>query len=381
MARKYQAITSLSSRLDKTRKQPHIILLLWLMRISNFVFLLHVFSIVCASELSERAVSLQPGAWAELKTRDIRAVLSDAVVGGVGHILSYADHLHWDPITERAYLISSDDPGDGRRFVAYDEATNSWVVLLDPWASAGVAHQYGLTDIDVANRRMYSIVPDGNSGKTYNLTTGVWSDMPAFPSFPYVCCGAAVYFPERGALIYVHGAALRQLDDGGEWSTISSAINTSYHAIAAYSSVRQVVIFGGGSNTAYNFYKVNASKQVTILSSPPVALESPRVEIVPDPVTGNFLVFGRGQYFYIYNPATDAWVDQSSMGVPSEIWAGYGSDLLSTVATPIPKYNIVLFASCDWQWGCAVHIYKHAGGTPGTAAPTTSANLQATSES
>src|SRR4029077_10186430 len=144
---------------DYVKVRDRLILLFAVSVASALLLPARVTAGVSETALANAAAALNPGDWVELATGNIDTALKDTVTGGSGHLLTYADKFHWDPVTGRAYLFTRDDPGDGRRFVAYDEATNAWVVLPDPWG-AGVAHQYGLADIDVNGRRIYTIMPD-----------------------------------------------------------------------------------------------------------------------------------------------------------------------------------------------------------------------------
>jgi hypothetical protein len=323
------------------------------------------------SALSDAAAALSPGQWIEFSTGGIANALLDDATGGVGHIMPYADKLHWDPVTNRIYYIGSDDPGDGRRFVAYDEASNAWVVLPDPWSSSSVNHQYGLVEIDVAGRRIYSIMPAGDNGLIFNLTTSTFGNLsfPSLPSAPYL---AAAYFPERGALIYPHGQNLRQRTDAGQWSVLSTSINTTYHAIAHYNPVHKLVVFGGGNDSNRTFYRLSQGGQVTTLRQPPIALESPRVEFVVNPSDGSFLVFGRGPTLHSYDPVADVWSSRQASSVPTDVWAGgvTGYNILPVVATTIARYGIGFFVSCYDGGDCAVHLYKFAPAPPIPNAPT-----------
>lgn len=321
--------------------------------------------------LSDTAAAMQPGEWIELQTGGIDAALLDSVQGGVQHILPYADKLHWDPQDQRAYFMNSDDPGDGRRFVAYDEASNQWEVLPDPWGGPGVAHQYGLVDIDVIGRRIYSIMPNSTSGSYFDLATERWSNI-SVPGGAYSCCGALANFPERGSLVFAHGSTVRErTHSNGQWSSASTNINTSYHAVAHYSSSHNLVVFGGGNDSSRTFYKMTQNGQVSSLGSPPINLESPRVEFVENPVTGDFMVFGIGQRYYLYDPADDRWTAQPASSVPSKIWAGteFGANLLATVATSIPQYGVSLFVSCAVGGSCSAHLYKFGPALPAPDAP------------
>jgi hypothetical protein len=322
------------------------------------------------SALSDAAAAMAPGEWRELTTTGIRAALSDSVPVGVSSILPYADKMHWDPQTNRVYFVNSDDPGDGRRFVAYDEPTNSWVTLPDPWTSTTVSHQYGLADIDVVGRRLYVAQANGESMQAYDLSTQTWGGV-SMPTSQYSIAGALAYFPERNSIIYTHGPNLRERQSSGTWRNLGS-INTTYHAITYYNPVHKLVIFGGGNDSSYTFYKLNQAGQVTALRTPPVALESPRVEFVADTVHGQFLVFSRGKRFFYYDPVSDVWTEQSTASVPAGIWVGseYNTPLLMTVATPIHRYGVAFFTGCAVAGECKVHLYKFAEPPPMPNAPT-----------
>jgi len=326
---------------------------------------------VAGTVLGDAAAGLSPGQWVQLSTTGISAALLDQVSGGVQNILPYADKLHWDPVSSRIYLMNSDDPGDGRRFVAYDLLTNAWLVLPDPWSGSGVAHQYGLVDIDVTGRRIYSIMPDGSDGTYFNLTTSTFTSF-SIPSSAYSCCGAAALFPERDSLVYAHGSRLRERRNGtGQWSDLSSSINTSYHSIAHYNPVHKLVVFGGGNDSSRTFYKLSQNGSITTLKQPPLNLESPRVEFVVNPVTGNYLVFGMGKKLYSYDPILDAWTSQSTTSVPVAVWSGteFGANLLTTVATVLPSHGAAFFVSCAVGGGCSVHLYKFGSATAAPGAP------------
>ncbi len=333
-------------------------------------------TIAAGSALSDLAATLQPGTWAELQTGNIDSALSDTRTGGVGHILPYAEGIRWDPVSKKAYYIGSDDPGDGRRFVVYSEATNSWSVLPDPWSGTGVAHEYDLTDIDVTNRVIYTVLPDGFVGKQYNINTGTFSDMPSFPSMSYSCCEAAVHFPEAGGLLLLNkGTFYRLSDSSHSWSEFADGPTTSYHSVAEYNPTHKVVIFGGGNDTSRAFGKVASNGQVTALRTPPIDLESPRVEITTDPATGLYLVLEYGRRFYTYNVQTDTWTAQQTGSIPTAIWATEPDPgQLNTLATPIPEYGVIMYTTC--MYDCTVFLYKHADRPTAPPSAPTGVNVQ-----
>jgi len=345
---------------------------------SNFTLLIAAFWTCILSQqasaqtdLADAAEEMQPGEWRTLQTQDIGNALGDRASGGVGHILPYADKLHWDPAGGKIYYTGSDDPGDGRRLVAYDVASNTWQVLPDPWGGSGVAHQYGLVDIDVRSRLIYSIMPDGGYGQVYDISNGDFSSL-SMPSTAYSCCGAAAYFPDRQTLVYAWGRDLWERNQSGQWRIASGNITTSYHAVAHYNPVHELVVFGGGNDSSFSFYSMDKSGQVRSLGRPPMILQSPRIEFVAEPESGDFLVFGRGQNLYRYDPTDDNWSAQSVAGVPSIIWAGNSSNLLSTLGTALPEYGVLFFVSCESGGTCGVNIYKYG---EGATAPLPPSNL------
>jgi hypothetical protein len=166
---------------------------------------------------------------------------------------------------------------------------------------------------------------------------------------------------------------MERLDSTGQWNDFSASINTTYHSIAHYDPVHKLVLFGGGNDSNRTFYKLDQSGQITALKAPPLNLESPRVEFVVDPSTGLFLVFGFGQLYYSYNPATDSWTTLPASSVPATIWTGneYNGNMLTTVATPISRYGIAFLASCENGGTCRVHLYKFGPPPPVPNAPGT----------
>ena len=339
------------------------------------------FSATAPSSLSQLAGSMQAGTWAELTTANLSTVFSDSVSGGVGHILPYAEGMRWDPVTKKVYYIGSDDPGDGRRFVSYSEDTNSWTALPDPWTGSGVAHEYDGTDIDLMNRVLHTVMPNGNVGYSYNLDSGIFANMPAFPGLPYSCCEASVYFPEMQGLILLNWGNLYKLGDlTKQWSTVATGFSTTYHSFAEYNPIHKVVVFGGGNDSTRNFYKLDSSGQVTVLNAPPINLQVPRIEFTYDPVSGLYLVYTMQGTFYTYNVLTDTWALQSSAGIP--IFVGSGSDILSAVAAPVSLYGVVMWVACEsgGSGSCRTYLYKHSSSetSSDTVVPTTPTNLTAT---
>jgi hypothetical protein len=298
-----------------------------------------------------------PGTWAELTTNNIQ-VLLDNVSGGVKHSIPYADGMKRDPITKKIYYVGSDDPGT-IKFVVYDETSNSWSTLPHPFGNGTVMHQYDNSSIDPTNRVFRYINPDINQMREYNLDTGTWSTGPS-PNFgPGSCCEASEYFSAMQATIRIRGTSLARLPNGSsQWQSLSFNGQTSYHSVMECNPIFNVCIFGGGNDTGRNFYRLNSNGTVTTLGNPPTNLESPRIELTYDPVTGLYLMLTRTG-FYTYNSSTDTWVSQPITGIPAALFAtDPDPNQLNSLATPIPEYGVIFWTTCESD--CKVYLYKHA---------------------
>lgn len=330
--------------------------------------------------LGDLASTMTAGSWAQLQTSNI-GVFVDCPGGGQGQHLPYAEGMKWDPISRRIYYIGSDDPidcGTGL-FVAYDEATNTWIKLSAPFLP-GVGshiHQYDGLSIDVTNRKLYYAQAADTQTWQYDLTNGIWSIRnPGLGG--YSCCEALAYFPEMQALIHFRNGTVYRLNDGASsWTTITTVSPpTSYHSVAEYNPVHKVMVFGGGSGaSSASFYKMTSTGVVTQLAPPPNNLNAPITELTYDPVSGAFLYLDYRQNFYSFNVLTNTWTALPKAGVPSNVLPAPDGidDHFNSLATPIPDYGVIMFTTCRTSGPCSVYLYKHSAGT--TTAPAKIQNL------
>ena len=75
-----------------------------------------------------------------------------------------------------------------------------------------------------------------------------------------------------------------------------------YHNIAEYSPVHKMVLFGGGNGSS-DLYKLDAKGKVTTLKKTPIGVGTMQSIVTLDPVSGDFLVFGKNGSFYVYDVA------------------------------------------------------------------------------
>ena len=127
-----------------------------------------------------------------------------------------------------------------------------------------------------------------------------------------------------------------------------------YHNVAQYSAVHKVVLFGGGNNSKA-LYNLDAEGTITERKAAPVEIGINTAVVTTDPVSGAFLVLHKDDKFYSYNPATDAWTELSTEGMPFRM-KGSSFDV---VATPISTYGVTLFFTAERK-GLKVCLYKHS---------------------
>ena len=83
-----------------------------------------------ATVLGDLAASMQPGDWAEVTNMNGFNVGNGDMFGSqqgtMLSILEYCDKAVWDPIGKQFLFLGAAHSGGERRFVRYDDATNTW---------------------------------------------------------------------------------------------------------------------------------------------------------------------------------------------------------------------------------------------------------------
>jgi N-acetylneuraminic acid mutarotase len=125
-----------------------------------------------------------------------------------------------------------------------------------------------------------------------------------------------------------------------EWQAHSDKLPMGpYHNVAQYSAKHRMVLFGGG-NGSTKLYAMDADGKIkSDLKEAPSEIGINTALVTSDPVTGAFLVLTKDDKFYSYNPATDAWKELSTEGMP---FAMKGSSF-DVVATPVASHGVTVF--------------------------------------
>jgi hypothetical protein len=328
-----------------------------------------------ATSLSSLAASMQPGTWAEFTTTGYGLSLLDA--GNGHHILEYADKACWDPVARRVRFVGEGHYSD-LKFITYSDATNAWVVEPDPYWFCGagqcIGHGYDLNAMDPATGDHYFHRFNTRYFYHFNAATSAWDSLPDIPQsvLDIVCiAGADEYFPELGGMVYVNGDGDPSRNGSvylyrpaqRQWTLLGSNLPMGgYHNFAAYNPTVHAMLFGGG-NGSRDIYRLDASGQITTLRQAPINLGIVSSLAVPDPVTGNYLIFGADKSFWEYDIRTDSWRLISTSTLPIHVVATDGA-VWGVVAVPITTYGVTMFLKYDTS-NPKLYLYKHAASTGG----------------
>src|SRR5262245_31505984 len=115
-----------------------------------------------------------------------------------------------------------------------------------------------------------------------------------------------------------------------------------YHNFAEYSPVHKVILFGGGNGSS-DLYKLDAAGKVTALKKAPIGLGTMQSIVTLDPVSGDFLIFGKGGSFYVYDVTSDAWKRQGGKVPIFEPTRVADNKVWHVTATPVSTYGVTMF--------------------------------------
>jgi chitodextrinase len=309
------------------------------------------------SPLAALAASMAPGTWAELGAQNLTSALLE-VPSAVQtyNVLEFQDGGVWDPVTRQAMFIGGPHAGSGK-FLVYSEDSNSWREEAPPPFSLEI-HGYDHNAINPARREFYHRPYGTQRVWRYHIDNKTWSQLPSING-NYNCCGGLVHFPERDRLFAVGNDDASMFDySTGQWSLVTSVIDTGpYHSTAEHSPAAQAVFFGGGSGVS-SFFRMDASGAVTRLRNTPYPLDSGgHMILTHDPRSGRLLLFGENQTFYVYEHTTDTWQLQAQRPPFFDLPGARGA-VNETIAIPLSTHGVVMILKYSWLQP-KVYIYRH----------------------
>jgi hypothetical protein len=316
--------------------------------------------------MGKLAAGMKAGEWAELQTDNI--VETHRAKGASGAIFGYNEGAAWDP-KSRQWLYCGGDHNDRLRFVTYSADSNAWKIMPEPdWVGNGTSHGYDHNAIDPGRGIFYYRPFSSPIIRRYDIAAGKWSALPRIDTQEYLaCCFGVAWFPELDGLVVANGGGGKGhvflcTEKDQKWTMLAKDLAMgTYHNFAEYSPVHKVIIFGGGNNSS-DLYKLDANSKVTTLKKAPIGIGTMQTIVTLDPVSGDFLVFGKNGSFYVYDVVNDAWKMQESKVPIFEPTRVKDNKVWHVTATPVSNYGLTMFTKyyhtdAPRAW---VYLYKHS---------------------
>ena len=318
------------------------------------------------TEMGKLAEGMEPGQMKQLKTigytRDLMKSWYDWEKNLRGahkgySIISWSNDANWDPVTRQLFYLGLGHYASPK-FVKYSADTNRWTLMdLPKWADKRknkakkwpVGHTYDLEAV-VPEKRLF-LVKWRHVTHAYHIDDDTWTQHPSGAGkWTKAASTPMEYFPEMKGLVLVGDRCMLVHVDPETWKKRNlGKVPFGIHGVMEYNPVYKVMMVGGGDGGKKGqrrFSLVDAEGKITRLKTPsPVHVRcTPESKLTCDPVSGEFLVQGRGaKKMYAFHPVRDEWKE-------------LGFKAPNGIAAQIPTYGAVMFCA---PWGGEVWLYRH----------------------
>jgi hypothetical protein len=321
--------------------------------------------------LATLATSMAPGSWAQLQTNNIGPVLAQGA--STGNILPFAMSGAWDSVGKRMHFLGGDHGGTFSRQVYYDAATNAWVDL--GLTNFGGVHGYDHIAINETSRDLYFFPYNAQNIEPWRYSIangGPWSLPNSFPPGGYIAITHGVAWfdgplsgarPQGALAMYICGAVNGELAlyDPLNNSLLDDILgfggNSTAHCFLKYSKVYNLAILGGGDLNPRKVWRLNADRTITGMPDAPIGVGIQLGNVVPEPVSGNFIVRGSNQ-LWRYDPRNTGTWTRLPDPPPNTVGNPSSPDFDGTISAPISTYGVIMYVTCR-QTNCRVDIYKN----------------------
>jgi hypothetical protein len=323
------------------------------------------------TEMGKLAASLKPGEMKRLETRgytwDLMKSWYDWETGLRGahksySIISWSNDANWDPVTRQLFYFGLGHYASPK-FVKFSADSNEWQLLdLPTWADKRkneakawpVGHTYDCEGI-CPEKRLF-VVKWRELTYVYHIDSGEWTARPSGAGkWTKAASTPLEYFPEMNGFLLVGDGRELVLVDVETWKPRGlGQVPLGIHGAMEYNPVHKVMLVGGG-DAGDGFQKglslVDGEGTIRRLGPAPVHIRcTPEAKLTCDPISGEFLVQGRGApHMYAFHPIKDEWKEL-------ELKAPDG------LAAQIPTYGVVMFCASK---GKDVWLYRHEPVWPG----------------
>ena len=312
------------------------------------------------TELSKLALSMEPGAWTELKTEMPRGLWSApraSAPDGKGrdwggrHIGTWSDDAHWCSRTGQFLFFGVRQT---RNFIAYSEEENAWRAIKfvgkenAPGIHQRFGHQYSRNAFD-PNRSLYFTLD-----RRYDVVNDRW-ELQVEGKEPGLGPMTMAFSIALNGLLAPGGGRQNPVmrffcDENRVWSELGPAHAHGYHGVARENPFRQEVIFMAG-NDSEAMAIVDGEGNIRPISDYPLEGCGIRHHIITvDPQSGRYLIKDPPRrLFFEYDPETDEHRLLDDFTVTPYPWGNHCSPMVAF----IPEYGVSMWA--DGR----VFLYKH----------------------
>lgn len=349
-----------------------------------------------SSVLSTIAAAMPAGTWAPMTVANQSAMLG--IGSSTGSILPYCNAFPWNPKNRCIEIIGGDHGSPtGLRHVRYVEATNTFQLVTDTTGFRG--HGYDHTDVNPYTGDVYHRSYGATGTKplvVHRLPLGqttAWVPIAGVSVNQIIIAGTCWWSgpftggqglgAQGGFVIYSRGDIGRPTPTDGNISiydpvndswrfssnsmspnVTNSTTTSEYNQVMAYSSVKNVAVYGGGHANEQRLWRLSANGNVTELTAAPtaIAVGIHKGLLTEDPVTGNFLILSRDRLYELNPDGAGTWTEQTGNRVPPQAVgtpAGEGNRN-SVIGVPLPDHGITAYIRQSNSGTAAFWLYKHA---------------------
>lgn len=310
--------------------------------------------------------------WYEMTTLNINPVLGAG--SSEGNRLPYSNSGTWNPLDHEIWFVGNDHGEANISTCRYLESTNTWSLIAQHRVSShGLDHNecdpvtgdlyhrvysYGTFTIDKKPRgsstwqSAWATVTNNfvNVGTGCFLWTGTHTALSA---------GQRMFGVVSGSFGTISGTKLNDASTVILGTIGSPSGGDNYSHWAAYSSVKNVAVMGGGNFGQNRIWKMTSDGTVTELANAPSGciIGLYRGTLTEDPASGNFLVLSGGNIFELNPDGGGTWAQQTGVRVPP---AGVNIPASAEViGVPISTHGVTMYISGN-TGSCRTHLYKHA---------------------
>lgn len=282
--------------------------------------------------------------------------------GGGGHDLSWSDSAVWDARSQCILHY-----GGGHlvvpAFSIYCVATNEWVRgPLPPWLDfegsvwGYTNHGYDRNGFDPETRRLFYY--RSSALWTFALETETWSSHDLAVG-NHTLRDFATFFPDVGVIAGrgENDSRLVRIDpsDGSATLLADSDFHSALHTFGAYSPEHDVLLYGGGDDSAA-VYLLSRDGTTRRVADAPAVIRTVSTGVtggwvVTDPSNGDFLalIAPTGE-LHRYDPVADRW--------SFEARSPFAPELRRTIAATIPEHGVVMFATRTGSASATITLFR-----------------------